>query len=79
MSLPNQRLKGRQAMARKSNELVHYFDTESRLILCEAGGFELHSTKHRRGVTCPACNELLAAKSASSREPMAEGASHTAA
>jgi len=44
--------------------LVHYFDTKRHLLLCEAGGFELRSTKHARGVTCPVCVELLAGKSA---------------
>jgi hypothetical protein len=46
-----------------SPDLVHYFDTKRHLLLCGAGGFELRSTKHPRGVTCPACVELLAAKS----------------
>ena len=65
-------------MARNSVGLIHFFDTQRHVILCEAGGFELHSTKHRRGVTCPACIELLAAKSTGDLESTAEGASHDA-
>jgi hypothetical protein len=53
-----------------SPDLVHYFDTKRHLLLCGAGGFELRSTKHPRGVTCAVCIELLAAKPTT-----AEGAS----
>jgi hypothetical protein len=63
-------------MARKSVGLVHYYDTQRHVILCEAGGFELHSTKHRRGVTCPACIELLATKASTSPQAAADNASH---
>jgi hypothetical protein len=69
---------GRQAMARKSVGLVHYYDTQSHMILCEAGGFELHSTKHFRGVTCSACIELRARERAIRPEAVAEGTSHIA-
>jgi hypothetical protein len=39
--------------------LVHWYDTEHHLIACGAAG-QSNSTKHVRGVTCPACLELLA-------------------
>ncbi len=39
--------------------LVHFYDTRLRTILCGLRGFEHRSTKHARGVTCPACLGLL--------------------
>ena len=56
--------------------VVHYFDTQSHQILCEPQSSDYHSTKHARGVTCPACVKLLAAKSANV-EGAAEPASQT--
>ncbi len=65
-------------MARKFVGQVHYFDTQRHVILCEAGGFELRSTKHPRGVTCTACIELLARMRARGPEAATEdSASHT--
>jgi hypothetical protein len=66
-------------MARKLVGLVHYYDTQRHLILCEAGGFELHSTKHPRRVTCSACIELLATEASSRRQAATDTASHTVA
>ena len=57
--------------------LVHYFDTQRHQNLCDAHGFEHRSTKHARGVTCPTCVRLLAAKQASSAEGAVERSSHT--
>lgn len=65
-------------MAKKLVGLVHYYDTQHHVILCEAGGFELHSTKHARGVTCSACIDLLASQ-ARGREGATEVASHSVA
>jgi len=56
--------------------LVHYFDTASHRILCAAGGFELRSTKHARGVTCPTCSQLLAAKEDAGAEGDAKRTPH---
>jgi hypothetical protein len=50
--------------------MVHYFDVETRRIACGVAGLE-RSTKHVRGVTCPACLELLRRAHA---EPAAEHA-----
>jgi len=60
------------------SDWVHSFDTQRHLILCEAGGFELRSTKHSRNVTCPACLKLLAAKTVPD-EDKAREPPHTAA
>ncbi len=45
-----------------ADRLVHHYDTEQHRILCRTAGAEDHSTKHPRGVTCPACIELLRQK-----------------
>ena len=39
--------------------VVHYYDARLRETLCGLRGFEHRSTKHPRGVTCPACAGLL--------------------
>jgi hypothetical protein len=47
-------------MAKQTDDrLVHYYDTESRRILCGARTAEDHSTKHARGITCSECIALL--------------------
>ncbi len=43
----------------KPVSVVHYYDTRLRETLCGLRGFEHRSTKHPRGVTCPACAGLL--------------------
>jgi hypothetical protein len=47
-----------------ADRLVHHYDTQQHRILCRTAGAEDHSTKHPRGVTCPACVELLRQKAA---------------
>lgn len=44
--------------------VVHFYDTRIRETLCGLRGFEERSTKHARGVTCPACAGLLHERSA---------------
>jgi len=39
--------------------VIHFFDVRRRETLCGLRGFEHRSTKHARGVTCPACVGLL--------------------
>lgn len=39
--------------------LIHFYDVRLRETLCGLRGFEHRSTKHPRGVTCPACVGLL--------------------
>ncbi len=39
--------------------LIHFYDVRLRETLCGLRGFEHRSTKHARGVTCPACVGLL--------------------
>jgi hypothetical protein len=46
--------------------VVHYFDTELRRILCGASGPDQRSTKHARGVSCPACVGLMSTRAAAS-------------
>ena len=46
--------------------VVHYFDTEIRRILCGARGADQRSTKHARGVSCPACVGLMGTRAAAS-------------
>lgn len=43
----------------KAASVVHFYDTRRRETLCGLRGFEERSTKHARGVTCPACAGLL--------------------
>jgi len=43
----------------KAARVVHFYDTRTRETLCGLRGFEERSTKHARGVTCPACAGLL--------------------
>ncbi len=50
--------------------VVHYFDTELHRILCGVRGADYRSTKHPRGVSCPACVGLMGAR------PMANVRSH---
>ncbi len=38
---------------------IHFYDARVRETLCGLRGFEHRSTKHARGVTCPACVGLL--------------------
>ncbi len=42
--------------------VVHYFDTQLHRILCGARGADHRSTKHPRGVSCPACVGLMGAR-----------------
>lgn len=68
----------RDAMEMKTPvRVVHYFDAQRHRVLCEAQGPDCRSTKHARGVTCPTCIELLAARSASA-EVGGESVSHAA-
>ena len=53
---------------------VHHYDPHQRLILCGLRGLDHRSTKHARGVTCPACLELLG-KEHSASAPRAPEAS----
>ena len=47
-------------MAKQTNDrLVHHYDIERHQVLCGTRTAEDHSTKHRRGITCPDCSELL--------------------
>lgn len=52
--------------------LIHFYDVRLRETLCGLRGFEHRSTKHARGVTCPACvgllHERLAPEGAPNRE-----------
>ncbi len=43
--------------------LVHFYDIETHTISCGARG-QTGSTKHKRGVTCPACLAILHAAAA---------------
>jgi hypothetical protein len=45
--------------ALKAVSVVHFYDVRLRETLCGLRGFEHRSTKHARGVTCPACVGLL--------------------
>ncbi|BDG05543.1 hypothetical protein [Anaeromyxobacter oryzae] len=58
-----------------SENLVHFYDTDEHAILCGLRGFAHRSTKHSRGVTCPACVALLADR----REAERHGDTHAAA
>jgi hypothetical protein len=39
--------------------VIHFYEVRLRETLCGLRGFEERSTKHARGVTCPACVGLL--------------------
>ena len=39
--------------------VIHFYDVRLRETLCGLRGFKHRSTKHARGVTCPACVGLL--------------------
>lgn len=39
--------------------VIHFYDVRMRETLCGLRGVEHRSTKHARGVTCPACVGLL--------------------
>jgi hypothetical protein len=52
-------------MAKHTDDrLVHYYDTESRRVLCGTRTAEDHSTKHPRGITCSECIALLRERAA---------------
>ncbi len=55
-----------------SNRPVHLYDTQLHRIVCGSPVAEDHSTKHARGVTCPACMTVL-------HERATEGAASSAA
>lgn len=42
--------------------VVHFFDTQLHRILCGVRGPDHRSTKHARGVSCPACVGLMATR-----------------
>lgn len=50
----------------KTSSVVHFYDTQTRRILCGARGPDQRSTKHVRSVSCPACVGLVATRAASS-------------
>ncbi len=50
----------------KTTSVVHFFDTQAHRILCGARGPDQRSTKHARGVSCPACAGLMGTRAASS-------------
>ena len=54
--------------------VIHFYDVRVRETLCGLRGFKHRSTKHARGVTCPACVGLLHARRAGS-EPAARPSS----
>lgn len=58
--------------------VVHYFDTELHRILCGVRGADHRSTKHARGVSCPACVGLMGKRSTSSlhARPAEHGIAH---
>jgi len=60
-----------------ADRLVHHYDTQQHRILCDSAGAEDHSTKHPRGVTCPACIELLRARGVEDVASGAAGVSHS--
>jgi hypothetical protein len=49
--------------------VIHFYDVGLRETLCGLRGFEHRSTKHARGVTCPACVGLLHERVASGAVP----------
>lgn len=42
-----------------TTSVVHFYDTQSRRILCGARGPDERSTKHARSVSCPTCVGLM--------------------
>ncbi len=54
--------------------LVHWYDTERHRIACGAAG-QSNSTKHVRGVTCPACLALVA-HAAGVKQAASDGVNH---
>jgi hypothetical protein len=59
-------------------ELVHYYDTRQRRILCGLRGVEHRSTKHSRSVTCHACVGLLGERTAAVAGAAASPGDHDA-
>ncbi len=56
----------------KGERVIHSYDTELRRVLCGLSE-QTNSTKHRSGVTCATCRELLEHSRAVGRPAGAEG------
>jgi hypothetical protein len=59
--------------------LIHFYDVRVHETLCGLRGFEHRSTKHARGVTCPACVGLLHQRLAADAVPLPDEGGGSAA
>jgi len=59
--------------------IIHFYDVRRRVTLCGLRGFEHRSTKHARGVTCPACLGLLHQRLAPEVDPTPDDGGGSAA
>lgn len=59
--------------------VIHFYDVRLRETLCGLRGVEHRSTKHARGVTCPACTGLLHQRLAPEMAPNEDGGGGSAA